>query len=53
MGQVFLLRKIINSGAKSYTGYDISEKAISRATNISKEKKINEKAFFFQNLLKK
>ena len=51
-GSGFLAERIINSGAKSYTGYDISEKAISRATNISKEKKINEKAFFFSKSIK-
>ena len=51
-GSGFLAERIINSGAKSYIGYDISEKAISRATNISKEKKINEKAFFFSKSIK-
>ncbi len=51
-GSGFLAEKIINSGAKSYTGYDISEKAISRAIHISKEKKINDKATFFAKAIK-
>tara|TARA_Y100001970_G_C14239347_1_gene863887 strand:+ start:1468 stop:2160 length:693 start_codon:yes stop_codon:yes gene_type:complete len=51
-GSGFLAEKIINSGAKSYIGYDISEKAISRAIHISKEKKINDRAAFFAKAIK-
>ena len=51
-GSGFLAEKIISSGAKSYIGYDISERAISRAIDISKEKKINDQATFFAKSIK-
>ena len=39
-GSGFLAEKIINSGARSYVGYDISERAILRAIDISKKKNL-------------
>tara|TARA_B100001123_G_C15260567_1_gene1006442 strand:+ start:448 stop:1155 length:708 start_codon:yes stop_codon:yes gene_type:complete len=46
-GSGFLAKEIIKSGATSYTGYDISENAISRAINLSKQNNYQEKSSFF------
>ncbi len=51
-GSGFLAEKIINSGARSYVGYDISERAILRAIDISKKKKIYDKALFYAKSIK-
>lgn len=46
-GSGFLAKKFIEAGASSYTGYDISEKAISRAQQLFKEEKESKKINFF------
>ena len=51
-GSGFLAEKIINSGAESYIGYDISENAIARAAEIAKEKNLSHKTFFYAKAIK-
>lgn len=46
-GSAFLAEEIIKLGATSYTGYDISENAISRAIKLSEQKNYHDKANFF------
>jgi 2-polyprenyl-3-methyl-5-hydroxy-6-metoxy-1,4-benzoquinol methylase len=46
-GSGFLAKEIIQSGAKSYTGYDISENAISRAIDLSKKYNYHDKTNFY------
>ena len=46
-GSGFLAKEIINYGASSYTGYDISENAISRAISLSNENNYNDKTKFY------
>lgn len=46
-GSGFLAQKFIEIGANSYTGYDISEKAILRAKEIMKDQKETNKINFY------
>ena len=46
-GSGFLAKEIINYGASSYTGFDISENAISRAISLSNENNYNDKTKFY------
>ena len=46
-GSGFSAKEIIKSGAASYTGYDISENAISRAIDLSKQNNYQEKSNFY------
>ena len=46
-GSGFLAKKFIEAGATSYTGYDISEKAISRAKQLVENQKEPNKINFF------
>ncbi len=52
-GSGFLAEEIINQGAASYTGYDISENAIIRASEIVKEKNLSNKVSFSAKPIKK
>ena len=51
-GSGFLAYEIINSGATSYVGYDISENAIARAIEISKKKSYEGKSKFYAKSIK-
>lgn len=46
-GSGFLAKKFIEAGASSYTGYDISENAISRAKKLFKDENASNKINFF------
>tara|TARA_B110000305_G_C19289569_1_gene563497 strand:- start:77 stop:787 length:711 start_codon:yes stop_codon:yes gene_type:complete len=52
-GSGFLAQEILNAGAISYTGYDISEKAITRAIELSKKNDYSDRSNFYSNSILK